>query len=202
MKKNNTIGILISSYGILFVVIILAVILYFSPIKNDVLFIIQNFSDEKVIYQSTLTSTSILLGFTGTLITNIMNARNKISSNDNSSNQKQLIEFFFEYVNPKILINTILTGIISGVLLIFISLSLIILSASALNSNIYEEIYVMLFIIWSAFLIIFLLYEIQIFNIFIKLLVSKEKEQNPNSPADLNEEIESCMKAIDKRNQK
>lgn len=200
MKKNNKIGILISSYGILFVVLILAVILYFSPIKNAVLFIIQNFSDEKVIYQSTLTSTSILLGFTGTLITNIMNARNKISSNDTSSNQKQLIEYFFKYVNPKILINTILTGIISGVFLIFISLSLIILSA--LNSNIYEEIYVILFIIWSAFLIIFLLYEIQIFNIFIKLLVSKEKEQNPNSPADLNEEIESCMKAIDKRNQK
>lgn len=200
MKKNNKIGILISSYGILFVVLILAVILYFSPIKNAVLFIIQNFSDEKVIYQSTLTSTSILLGFTGTLITNIMNARNKISSNDTSSNQKQLIEYFFKYVNPKILINTILTGIISGVFLIFISLSLIILSA--LNSNIYEEIYVILFIIWSAFLIIFLLYEIQIFNIFIKLLVSKEKEQNPNSPADLNEEIESCMKAIDKKNQK
>lgn len=200
MKKNNKFGILISSYGILFVVLILAVILCFSPIKNAVLFIIQNFSDEKVIYQSTLTSTSILLGFTGTLITNIMNARNKISSNVTSSNQKQLIEYFFEYVNPKILINTILTGIISGVFLIFISLSLIILSA--LNSNIYEEIYVILFIIWSAFLIIFLLYEIQIFNIFIKLLVSKEKEQNPNSPADLNEEIKNCMKAIDKRNQK
>ncbi len=200
MKKNNKFGILINSYGILFVVLLFAVILYLSPIKNAVLFIIQNFSDEKVIYQSTLTSTSILLGFTGTLITNIMNARNKISANDISSNQKQLIEYFFEYVNPKILINTILTGIISGVFLIFISLSLIILSA--LNSNIYEKIYVILFIIWSAFLIIFLLYEIQIFNIFIKLLVSKEKEQNPNSPADLNEEIENCMKAIDIRNQK
>lgn len=200
-SKKDYLVIAISSYGILFLVLFIAIVLYLiDPVRNAILLIIQSIYKEKTIYQSTLTSTSILLGFTGTLITNVMNAKNKISTDNKSSNEKELIEFFFHYVDPKVLTNTILTGIISGVFLIFISLTLIVISN--LNSIIYEKTYLILFMIWSAFLIIFLLYEIQIFKVFIKLLISKEKEQNPNSPTDTSEEISNCMEAIDNRNKK
>lgn len=200
-SSKDYVEIAISSYGILFLVLFITIILYLiDPVRNAILLITQSIFKEKAIYQSTLTSTSIMIGFTGTLITNIMNAKNRISADNKSSNGKELIEFFFHNVDSKVLTNTILTGIISGVFLMFISLVLI--AVSNLNSIIYEKTYLILFMIWSAFLIIFLLYEIQIFKVFIKLLISKEKEQNPNSPTDTSEEISNCMEAIDNRNKK
>ena len=176
-RKKDYFVIAISSYGILFLVLFITIILYLiDPVRNAILLITQSIFKEKAIYQSTLTSTSIMIGFTGTLITNIMNAKNRISADNKSSNGKELIEFFFHNVDSKVLTNTILTGIISGVFLMFISLVLI--AVSNLNSIIYEKTYLILFMIWSAFLIIFLLYEIQIFKVFIKLLISKQKEQS------------------------
>lgn len=203
MKKstlNNCISVTICSYGIMFLVLfitILVLILVFTiePFKNIILLITNSFLEKKEIYQSTITSASILLGFTGTLISNIMNAKSKIQSSEKTSNDKELIEYFFHYANSKVFINTILTGITSGVLLIFFSLSLISLSGS--DMAMYEMSYLILFMIWSAFLITFLLYEIQIFKIIITLLISTEKECNSYLQADTNEEIKKCFEAID-----
>lgn len=124
------------------------------------------------VMKSTLTFSSIMFGFFGTLIVQIINLKSKYQNEKNNS-----ITLFFEKVNKSEMKFVLYLNIIS--MIILDSLSLLVLLQGEKVPNIWLY-------IWSCFLIIFIGNQWRVYRIFILLLFSNQDIYNAHGQ--LNEE--------------
>jgi len=148
-------------------------------------------SSSEKIYQSTITCASIILGFSGTLITQIILAKRE---SDNKG-RNDLISFFFKITKKnKTFSNYIISSIYSC--MITVVFSLIMLTSFAMS----DVVKYVAFYFWVISILSFMIYEIFIYKILITLLFENAEEQskvyNKPSEDELNNAIENINRNI------
>lgn len=113
------------------------------------------------VMKSTLTVSSILLGFFGTLLAQIINLKSKYSNDTSSS-----INVFFNNVSNYEIKIVLITNVLNSVIIDVISL-LILIQGENVGNNYLR--------IWSVIFVIFILHQCYVYYIFIELLLMKEK---------------------------
>jgi len=153
---------------------------YILPLICLVLFIILNFFDFKIynsngldkIMQSTITLTSIILGFFGTLLGQILSTLREEKKEKKDSEEK-LMSWYFNTVNIKVFTNKVLLSILNGVLLLVISL--VVIAKDAYHATTL----IILWYFWLFLLLSFLTYQFSIYKVFIKLIFYDRESNNP-----------------------
>ena len=143
------------------------------------------------IFESAITCVSILLGFSGSLISQILSAKNDSIKNK----EKNLITFFFSKANKnKEFSNYINSSIFNCIMIIIFSL--IMLTNYAMG----EETRFYLFYAWTVSIFSFLGYEVLIYTILIRLLFENEAQQeivyNRPESTELDESIKKISENI------
>lgn len=111
--------------------------------------------------KSTLTISSILLGFFGTLLVQIINLKNKYSNDASSS-----INVFFKNVSGCEMTVVLVINVLNTVILDVISL-LILIQGENVGSNYLR--------LWGVIFAIFIFHQCYVYYIFIELFLMKEK---------------------------
>ena len=124
------------------------------------------------VMKSTLTFSSIMFGFFGTLIVQIINLKSKYQNEKNNS-----ITLFFEKVNNSEMKFVLYVNIISMIILDSLSLLVLLQGEKVLNIWLY---------IWSLSLIVFIVNQWRAYRIFILLLFTNQDIYNAHGQ--LNEE--------------
>ena len=190
-QKNK---IFINNYGIFIISLAICISLYLFA-DSYVTGIMKSQNIDKF-FQATITCTLILLGFSGTLITHILNAKRKFDKyNLDSNNTKEnKLNWFFETINPRTMTNTISISIISGVILIVVSLFMLIVDT--LTSNIQ----ILFLYLWIYVFIIFICHEVGLYRLFISLLFDNTEKQSPMLDSEEPSAIQDCINAINNQN--
>ncbi len=187
-NKANNYGIFIISFSICFCIyrfdcfkIIYSIKVYFNNLCNS------DYIDKML--QSTITCASILLGFSGTLFSHLLNAKQKIDSENNKNESK--ISWVFKVVNNSTFSNVVLTSVITCICLIILSLIMLTCDIMA------PEIQNFFSYFWLFALINFVYYEITIYRLFISLLFNNENEINPMTVKENPNDIDECMSILE-----
>ena len=189
----NKIRYLINNYGIFIIVFAICVIMY-KFVDSYITEIMQS-NNIDTLFQSTITCTSILLGFSGTLMTHIFNAKREFNNNSDSKSQKEnKLGWFLRNVNPNTMVKTILICILSSVALIMMSLFMLV------TDELTKNIQTLCFYIWLFIFIVFIYYEVGLYRLFISLLFDNTERQSPMSQCENPSSIQDCMNAIDNQN--
>lgn len=191
LLKREKIQYVINNYGI-FVIALSICILFFISIHPYIAKVMESKNIDKV-FQSTITCISILLGFSGTLITQLLNAKREYDKSSDRENETRF-KWFFKTINPRTLTNIISVCIISGISLIIISLIMLIINVLTINIR------VMLFYFWIYVFIIYVYYEVVIYRLFISLLFDNEEQKKPMVDSEDPKARQECIKAINNQN--
>ena len=122
--------------------------------------------------QSTITLTSIILGFFGTLLGQILSTLREEKKEKKDSEEK-LMSWYFNTVNIKVFTNKVLLSILNGVLLLVISL--VVIAKDAYHATTL----IILWYFWLFLLLSFLTYQFSIYKVFIKLIFYDRESNNP-----------------------
>lgn len=168
----------LNNYGIFIIAFAICISMY-SFINPYIIDIMKSNNIDKF-FQATITCTSILLGFSGTLITHILNAKREFDKRNLDSNnaKENKLNWFFKTINSRIMTNTILVNIISSVILIIVSLFMLI--TDTVTSNVQT----LFFYLWIYIFIIFIYYEVGLYCLFISLLFDNKEQQSPMSDSE------------------
>lgn len=175
----------INLYGIFIIAFAICLTLFRIPITND--FIKNLLSSENIteVFKSTITCISILIGFLGTLISQI----NSLNNKEKTTSSK--VPLFFSLADDKTISGTISACILSGVTVIILSLFL--LTSDVMTESIKNHIVYF----WLYFFIVFLYYDFSVYHVFISLIFSKNVNNNPLQCSDTNEDITKCMESLE-----
>lgn len=184
----NNYFIFIISFAVCFIISRIDVLnMYITDIFNSI--------NIDKLFESTITFTSIILGFSGTLISHILNMKFETEKKENQNINMTKISWYFKNVNFKQFSNTILTSIIS-------SIALIILSLIMLTNDIMDQVVKFYFFyLWLFIFLIFVLYEVSLYKLFISLLFNNEVQKSPMIDSESQENIEKCMNSIEENTQ-
>lgn len=180
----------INNYGIFIIALLVCVIIY--KFANPIIAKLFDSKNIDKLFQSTITCTSIILGFSGTLITQILLSKREMDKNTSKEHniKDNIFYWFFQVTNPKQIVSTVFVGIISCVVLIAASSTMLI--TDILDTNIK----VVCFCVWLFFVIIFFYYIINLYYLFITLLFSSNEKQSSIDNGESETDIQNCMDAI------
>lgn len=175
----------INLYGIFIIAFAICLTLFKIPITNDFIKSLLSSNNITDVFNSTITCVSILIGFLGTLISQITSMNNE----EKSTSSK--IHLFFSLAKDKTVSFTISACILSGVTVIILSLFL--LTSDVMTESIKN--YIVYF--WLYFFIVFLYYDFSVYHVFISLIFSKNVNDNPLQCSDTNDDITKCMENLE-----
>ncbi len=194
MRILKKIRFFINNYGIFIIAFIICIFAYLF-INPHIISVLKSKNIDKF-FQATITCASILLGFSGTLITHILNAKkelDKCNLTDNNIKTNKL-SWFFSVINRHTFINTVLISIISSVILITVSLFMLVTD----TLTIYVQI--IFFYLWLFVFIVFVCYDVGLYRLFLSLLFDNEEMQLPMSDSENPLARQDCINAINKQN--
>lgn len=181
----------INNYGILIIAVSVCFVIY--RFANSIIVKLFNSQNIDKLFQSTITCTSIILGFSGTLITQILPSKREMDKKNLNENniRSNMFYWFFKTIKPQKISNTILSGVISCIVLIALSLIMLITDVFDIGIKL------ALFYIWLFVIIIFFYYIINLYRLFITLLFSNDENQLSTPNGENESDIQNCMNAID-----
>lgn len=194
MHISKKIRFFINNYGIFIIALAICISIY-SFINPYVTGIMKSKNIDKF-FQATITCTSILLGFSGTLITHILNTKREFDkcNLDNHNTKENKLNWFFKTINPRTMTNTMLVSIISSVILIMVSLFMLI------TDTITSNVQILFFYLWIYVFIIFICYEVGLYRLFISLLFDNTEKQSPMLDSEDSLARQDCINAINNQN--
>lgn len=181
---------IINNYGIFIISLLVCFILY--RFANPIIVKVFNSQNIDKLFQSTITCISIILGFSGTLITQIILSKREMDkSNPQGHNARNnIFHWFFKNTDHNRITSTVFISIISCIILIVFSLVMLITDAFDVSVKL------ILFYIWLCAVIIFFYYIIRLYHLFITLLFSSEENQLSANESENELDIQNCMDAI------
>lgn len=193
MRILEKIRYFINNYGVFIISLAVCISIYLF-VNPYVLGVMKSKNIDKF-FQATITCTSILLGFSGTLITHILNAKREFDKcNLNNNTKENKLNWFFKTIQPRTMTNTLLVSIVSGVILIMISLFMLI------TDVITSQVQILFFYLWIYVFIIFICYEVGLYRLFISLLFDNTEKQSPMLSSEDPVAKQDCINAINNQN--
>lgn len=160
-------------YGIIISIVITCLLTRINQ-KYSINILSSSYSNE--ILKSTITFVSIITGFSGGLMGQVINAKN---------NKSDFYIWYFKTVDKTVFKLNILLGTLTAFLIVGIS---IILLANDIISSTIDS---FLMIIWTGTLIAFLIYQLNNYYLFLKMLLTiPEDKIQLSSPRNINKEQE------------
>lgn len=184
-----------NNYGI-FIIALLPCVVIYNFFYSNVAHLFESENIDKI-FQSTITCTSIILGFTGTLITQLLITKREMDKNISGNNNvhENKFSWTFKDSNRKIITSTVLTGIISSMTLIFVS------SVMLITDVLSTDIKIVFFCVWLYIIIIFAYYIISLYYLFISILFDNEESHGHILSGESEIDKQRCINAINDQNQ-